>query len=144
MRKVKSIRILIAHSQPLLRDGFRYRVDQQPDMKVVAEAGTQCQAVSEFLLQRPDVALTELGLRMNGRNAVEAIRERAPLASVIIMMSRDSNVEIERLLKAGAKAILLNDSPWWDVVKCSRAVHEGQLILPAEVEHMPRPQRFNS
>lgn len=130
MSKTKAIRILVAHNQPLLRDGLRYRIEQQPDMKVVAEAGTLCQAVKEFLLQRPDVSVLDLEAPV-GRS--RCWREKEPLASVILMMDRDSHTEIYRLLRAGTKAVLLNDSPWWDVMKCIRAVSEGQLILPSEV-----------
>lgn len=42
-----TIRVLIADDQPLVRAGLRTLLSAQPDLKVVGEASTGAQAVSE-------------------------------------------------------------------------------------------------
>jgi len=63
---------------------------------------------------------------------VRQIRERDPRARVIILTTYDTDDEIERALKAGAKAYVLKDISADDLVGCIRTVLAGKTyIAPA-------------
>ena len=56
------IRILVADDHPLFRDGIAAVLASQPDMMVVAEASNGREAVEQFRVHQPDLALMDLSL----------------------------------------------------------------------------------
>ena len=64
-----------------------------------------------------------------GGEAVRRIRERDPRARVIVLTTYDTDDEISRALKAGAKAYVLKDIPADRLVGCIRAVLAGKTYL---------------
>ena len=66
------IRILLADDQTLIRAGFRALLDAEPDMEVVAEAGTGRDAVRLAARDRPDVILMDI--RMPDGDGLTATR----------------------------------------------------------------------
>ncbi|MHB8995517.1 MAG: response regulator [Armatimonadota bacterium] len=133
MEKTHPIRILIADDHPVVREGLAALIDRRPDMTVVAEASNGEQALAEFLEHRPDVALVDLRMPdMDGADAIAAIREKAPGARVIVLTTYDDDEDIQRSLRAGAKAYMLKDAPRDELIDCIKAVHAGRtLISPA-------------
>ena len=61
--------------------------------------------------------------------AVRLIRERDPSARVIVLTTYDTDEEISRALKAGAKAYALKDISAEDLVSCIRDVLAGKTYL---------------
>jgi DNA-binding NarL/FixJ family response regulator len=134
MPKTNRVRILIADDHPVVREGLAALINRRTDMVVVAEVSNGREAVAQFLRHLPDVAL--LDLRMPGMDGVEAsaaIRQKVPTARLIILTTFDEDEDIYRGLRAGAKAYLLKDAPRDDLLKCIRAVHEGQTIIPPPI-----------
>jgi len=70
---------------------------------------------------------------MDGVEAIAAIRQKIPSARLIVLTTFDEDEDIYRGLRAGAKAYLLKDAPRDDLLKCIRAVHEGQTVIPAPI-----------
>ena len=64
-----------------------------------------------------------------GVEAVRRIRERDPQARVIILTTYDTDEEISRALKAGAKAYVLKDISADDLISCIRDVLSGKTYL---------------
>ena len=66
---------------------------------------------------RPDVTLLDLRMPvMEGVEVVRRLRERDPRARVIVLTTYDTDEEISRALKAGAKAYVLKDISADDLV----------------------------
>ena len=64
--------------------------------------------------------------KLEGVQVVEQIRERFPDAAIVILTTYDTDNDIERALRAGAKAFLVKDVSPQDLVACVRAVHAGR------------------
>jgi two-component system NarL family response regulator len=128
------MRVLIADDHPVVREGLVALINRRPDMVVVAEVSNGREAVEQFLRHRPDVALLDLRMpEMDGVDAIAAIRQKIPTARLIVLTTFDEDEDIYRGLRAGAKAYLLKDAPRDDLLKCIRAVHEGQTIIPPSI-----------
>ncbi|GAA2633872.1 hypothetical protein GCM10010307_28670 [Streptomyces vastus] len=56
----RPIRVLIADDQDMVRTGFRFFLDAQPDITVVAAAADGEQAVALAREARPDVCLLDI------------------------------------------------------------------------------------
>ena len=134
METTSPIRILVADDHPVVREGLVALVTRQPDMVVVAEAVDGRELVEKFLQHRPDVALVDLRMpEMDGADALAAIRERLPAARVIVLTTYDDDEDIQRSLRAGAKAYLLKDAPREELLACIKAVHGGLTLIPPAI-----------
>jgi two-component system NarL family response regulator len=79
------------------------------------------------------VALIDVKMpALDGPAVVAAIRARHPDALLVVLSSFDADDDIERALRAGAKAYLLKDVQPSELVACVRAVHQGRVwVSPA-------------
>ena len=64
--------VLCVDDHPLVRKGIASILANEPDIRLVAEAGSGHEAVEQFRLHRPDVTLMDL--RMPGMDGIEATR----------------------------------------------------------------------
>lgn len=129
------IRVLCVDDHRLMREGIVHIVGLQPDIKVVAEASNGEEAVEQFLRHRPDVTLMDLQLpRMNGLQAIRAIRHGEPNARVVVLTMYHGDEDIYRALQAGAAGYLLKDTVPEDLVRVIREVHGGKRAIPPDVE----------
>jgi DNA-binding NarL/FixJ family response regulator len=125
--------VLLVDDHALLRTGVANIINQEPDLEVIAEAGDGIEAIDAYERHHPDVILLDLRMpRMEGVEVVRRVRERDPRARVIVLTTYDTDDEIERALKAGAKAYVLKDISADDLVGCIRTVLAGRTyIAPA-------------
>jgi two-component system, NarL family, response regulator len=126
-----SYTILIADDHPIVREGLSALLNQQPDMRVVAEARNGQEAMSKFFSERPDVALLDLRMPvMDGVEVVSAILAKVPDARVIILTTYPSEEDIYRSVQAGALGYVLKEAATSELVECIRAVGNGRTWLP--------------
>jgi len=129
-----SIRILLADDHAIVRNGVAQILNEERGMSVVAQAADGAEAVELFALHRPDVALIDLRMpKLEGVQVVEQMRARFPDAAIVILTTYDTDNDIERALRAGAKAFLVKDVSPQDLVACVRAVHAGRTWVSPRV-----------
>jgi DNA-binding NarL/FixJ family response regulator len=130
----KKIRILTVDDHPILRQGIAGLIADESDMAVVAEAANGREAIQQFRTHRPDVTLMDLQMpEMNGLDAMIAIRGEFPDARIIVLTTYTGDVQALRALKAGARAFLLKNSLYKELLDTIRAVHAGRKTLSPEV-----------
>jgi len=125
--------VLLVDDHALLRTGVANIINQEPDLVVVAQAGDGVEGIAAYERHRPDVTLLDLRMpMMEGVEVVRRIREQDPAARVIVLTTYDTDDEIQRALKAGAKAYVLKDISADDLIACIHAVLAGRTyIAPA-------------
>ena len=127
---LSEIRILIADDHLVVREGLVAILNRQSDMTVVGEAGNGHEALEQWRNHRPDVTLMDLRMpEMSGVEAIIAIREEDDKASVIILTTYDSDEDVYRGMRAGAKAYLLKDAHREELLNCIRAVYAGKTVV---------------
>jgi len=140
------IRVLVADDHPVVRQGVIANVKPQRDMLVVAEAGDGVEALALIKEHSPDVVM--LDLRMPGMDGLDVIAEvnNAKLGSkVIIMTTFESEEDVHRAMKAGARGYLLKESSQEEILDAIRRVSLGETYLPARIvqkvaEGMRKPE----
>jgi DNA-binding NarL/FixJ family response regulator len=131
---MKPIRILIADDHAVVLEGLVALIGRQSDMEIVAQASNGKEAVEEWNNHRPDVSL--LDLRMPALDAVGVItriRETDPAARVLVLTTFDTDEDIYRAVKSGAKGYLLKDAPRDILLESIRKVHAGETCLAPEL-----------
>ncbi len=127
---VVAARVLLVDDHALLRTGVANIINQEPDLRVVAEAANGVEAIEAYERHRPDVALLDLRMPvMEGVEAVRRIRERDPDARIIVLTTYDSDEDIARAIRVGAKAYVLKDISAEALVTCIRDVLDGKTYL---------------
>ena len=121
---------MLVDDHALFRTGVANIINQEPDLQVVAEAGNGAEALDAYDRHRPDVTLLDLRMPvMEGVEVVRRITEQDPGARVIVLTTYDTDDEISRALKAGAKAYVLKDISAEHLVGCIRQVLAGKTYL---------------
>lgn len=129
------LKVLIADDHPAMRMGLAMVVNNQADMRVVAEAASGPEAVALCAAQPIDVVLMDLRMPGgNGLEAIAAITAAHPHLRVIVLTTYDLDEDIYRAMRAGAKAFLLKDSPMTEIADAIRQVHRGGQILPPRIQ----------
>src|SRR6195256_6855122 len=124
------VNVLVVDDHALLRTGVATIINQESDLHVIAEASNGLEAVEAFVRHRPDVTLLDLRMPvMEGVEAVRQIRERDPLAKVIVLTTYDTDDDNSRALKAGAKAYVLKDISADALIECIHDVLAGKTYL---------------
>jgi DNA-binding NarL/FixJ family response regulator len=122
--------VLVVDDHALMRTGVANIINQERDLEVIAEAGNGAEAVAAFERYHPDVTLLDLRMPvMEGVEAVRQIRAREPRARVIVLTTYDTDDEISRALKAGAKAYVLKDISADLLISCIRDVLAGKTYI---------------
>ena len=138
--------VLIADDHPVVREGLAAIFKTQKDIKVVAEATNGEEALELCDRHSPDVLL--LDLRMPKKDGLQVITEPAARPSkprTIVMTTYESEEDIRRALKAGAKGYLVKGAPPQQIRESVRRVAAGESLLPAAIasrlaESMARPE----
>jgi DNA-binding NarL/FixJ family response regulator len=129
-----SISIMIADDHPVVREGIRSMIADEPGMELVAEAHDGAQAVSLYEEHRPDVVLIDLRMpRMDGITAIREIVKAHPAARLLALTSYDGDADIFRALHAGACGYLVKDMLGAQLVRAIRAAAAGERVIPPEV-----------
>jgi DNA-binding NarL/FixJ family response regulator len=134
MSEYARIRVLCVDDHPLLRKGIGTIIGSEPDMLLIAEASDGPEAIELFRRHQPDVTLMDLRLPgMSGVDATIAIRAEFPEARIIMLTTFEGDVEIQRALKAGARAYMLKTMPPEYMVQTIRQVRAGKKCVHPEI-----------
>jgi DNA-binding NarL/FixJ family response regulator len=130
------IRILAVDDHPVFRGGIVALVAHQSDMSLVGEASNGSEAIQQFRTLRPDVTLMDVRMpEMNGVDATIAILGEFSDARIIVLTTYTGDIQVLRALKAGARAYLLKNLLYKELVETIRAVHAGKKTLSPEISY---------
>ncbi len=128
------IRVLVADDHPMVRDGIKANLKPQRDMTVIAEAKDGVEALALIKEHLPDVVLLDLRMpRMDGLDVIGEVNVSKLPSKVIIMTTFESEEDVHRALKAGARGYLLKDSSQEEILDAIRRVNLGETYLPARI-----------
>ena len=143
----KVIRVLIADDHPVVREGLVAIFKSQTDIKVVAEATNGQEALELCSHHLPDVLL--LDLRMPEKDGLQVITElsarRLSRPRVIVMTTYESEEDIRRAMKTGAKGYLVKGTAPQQIRESVRRVAAGEALVPPNIasklaQSMTRPE----
>lgn len=127
------IRLVIADDHPIVRAGLTALFSLEPDLEVVAEAGTPDEAVACAERENPDVVLMDLQFgshaETTGVDATRRIRALEAPPYVLVLTNYDTDADILGAVEAGASGYLLKDAPPHELTAAVRAAAAGESAL---------------
>lgn len=133
----KVIKVAIIEDFKLTRVGLRCALNENDDLKVVAEAEDAVEGLKLVEKEKPDVILMDLGLPgMNGIEATVKVKEMMPQVKVIALTSHDREEEVIAALSSGASAYCLKDIDPTKLADVVRDVATGVCWIDPMVSQM--------
>jgi two-component system response regulator DesR len=122
--------VLLADDQAMVRGALATVLGLEPDIEVVAQAGTGDEALEAAARTAPDVAL--LDVQMPGKDGLQTAAElhRArPGCRIIICTTFGRPGYLARAMTAGAVGFVVKDAPPEQLVEAVRRVHSGLRVV---------------
>jgi DNA-binding NarL/FixJ family response regulator len=129
-------RILVADDHALVRQGVKRVIDDEPDLRVVAEAADGAEAVEQALNDAVDLAILDISMpRKTGLQAAHELSRRRPELRTLILSMYENEQFLFEALKAGASGYVLKSGADDDIVDACRAAMRGQSFLYPSAMH---------
>lgn len=135
---MKTLRIVLADDQLLIRVGIRALVETLPGYRIEAECADGHEAILAIQQYQPDIVL--LDIAMPGPSGIEVartIRRTDPDTRILVLSSIDRPEIIEQAMDAGVNGYLLKDFVLGELQKALEMVLAGQCFLSPKIQKMP-------
>ena len=128
------IRVLIVDDHQMFREGVRNRLEQEPDMEVVGEAGSAEEVLSLMREVAPTVAIVDIRMpNTNGIELARTMRERWPDLKIMALTGYDFEQYVRALARVGVEGYILKDAPQDELVQALREVAAGGAVLSPKI-----------
>jgi two-component system response regulator NreC len=128
------IRILLVEDHAVVREGLRLVLGRQPDLAVIAEAGSPAEAIQMAEREQPDIVLMDIALGPeDGVAAIEVVLTRLPHARVLVLTMFHDPETIRQCLLAGATGFIVKGANSSDLIDAIRAVSRGEHYIHSSV-----------
>lgn len=129
------ITILIVDDHPVVREGLRMLLGEEPDIEIVGEAADGEHAVTLAIRHQPDVVLMDLVMpEMDGVAATQALQQAQVRSRVVVLTSFADDTRVRDVIQAGAVGYVLKDVRRPELLHAIRTAAAGQPALHAAVQ----------
>jgi|FaiFalFF_MnMetaG_3_1042247.scaffolds.fasta_scaffold02005_5 DNA-binding NarL/FixJ family response regulator len=125
------IRIMLADDHPLVLQGLRSFLENEPDIEVVATATDGQQLLDALHRYRPDVVVLDLQMAgMDGWACLKQIRSEGWPVRVLILSAFGDSESIRAAIEHQADGFVLKTDSPQQTVAAIRQVYHGHLVFP--------------
>lgn len=129
-KEIKKLRVLVVDDHPVLRQGLKLLINQEPDLMVCGEAENLQQAFTAIREKRPDIVIIDLSLAQgSGIDLIKNIKPRYPDLPILVLSMHEESLYAERALRAGARGYIMKKEAPEKVISAIRKVLEGSLYV---------------
>lgn len=126
----KPIRVLIVDDHPIVRDGLRRTIDDDPGFNVVAEAGDGQTALTRIAELQPDITILDIEMPLlSGLDVARQVAARNLSTKLIFLTLHKDEDFFREAIELGGKGYLLKESAMEEILAGLRAVSAGELYL---------------
>jgi len=127
-------RVLIVDDHPIVRQGLKRLIEQEPDLVVCGEAETVRDARQLIRDTEPDVVIVDLLLRQgDGIELVRDVRAHHPSLPLLVLSMHDEAIYAERMLAAGANGYIMKQAAGDQFLTALRRVLDGGIYVSEAV-----------
>ncbi len=126
----KTIKVMIADDHPVVREGLRQSITDQPDMTLAGEARDGLEAEDTALKVQPDVLVMDVSMpRRNGLETILSIKQKLPDIKILILTVSEQDEDLFQAMRLGANGYLSKKLNVEEVINAIRRVTAGETIL---------------
>jgi DNA-binding NarL/FixJ family response regulator len=128
------INVVIVDDHPMIREGLRKLLGDEPDIVILAEAGTGQQALDIAREMQPDVVLLDINLPdLNGIQVTSKLKGERTHMAVVLLTAYDDEEQILHAMRAGASAYCPKDIEPDRLMNVIRQVAKGNFVIAGKV-----------
>ncbi|MGV9325333.1 BTAD domain-containing putative transcriptional regulator [Streptosporangium sandarakinum] len=130
----RTLRVVVADDQALVRTGLRVVLDSEPGFQLVAEAEDGERAIAAVRETSPDVVLMDIQMpRLDGLTAARRILADDAPPKVIMMTTFGTDDNLYAALRAGVSGFVLKTSAPEQLISAMRAAQAGDALIDPAV-----------
>lgn len=127
-------RIMMVDDHRILREALRGPLAAEPDLQVVAEAGSGKEALDRLETDCPDMLLLDIALPdMTGMDVARLALARFPDLRIVALSGYAERAFVDEMFKAGARAYVVKSAGTHELIMAIRAVQAGHVFLSPEI-----------
>ena len=124
------ITVLLADDHGIVRDGLRRVLEDNSEIKVIAEASDGETAFDMAMEKQPDVAVIDISMPgMDGLEVVARMNSYCPKIPVLILTMHEEEQYVIRAMEAGAMGYVTKQSAPEQLVAAVKKIHSGGRYL---------------
>lgn len=121
---------IIADDHKVFRQGLRYTLNTDPQLKCIGEAENGKQLLQLLASIQPDVILMDLKMpEMDGMEATKAIRQLYPDVKILVLTMYDDEQFVLHMLDMGVNGYLVKNADPEEIIKALYTVHENDYYF---------------
>jgi DNA-binding NarL/FixJ family response regulator len=131
----RKLRIFLVEDHHIMRRGLASLLKTEIGAEIVGEASDGIAALELLADCHPDVLFMDIAMpRMNGIEATRRIKQKYPLARILILSMYNSPALVSQALQAGASGYLLKDSMVEELTSALETVMMGRMYISPLIE----------
>jgi len=124
------VRVLIADDHDVVRKGLRYSIEEDPQMKVVGEAGNGETALAMIRQLQPDIAVLDIDMpKLDGLAVGRELRKFGIETNIVFLTLHADEDLFRAAIELGCRGYLLKDSATQEIVASLRSAIGGQMFI---------------
>jgi DNA-binding NarL/FixJ family response regulator len=129
-----TVTILLADDHPIVRQGLRHLLQDEPGVMIVGEASDGLQAVQLTEKFKPNILILDMMMPdLNGLEVLRQVKERSPGTSSIVLSMQSADVYVVEALRAGALGYVLKETGPSELLGAVQQVVRGQRYLSPRI-----------
>jgi DNA-binding NarL/FixJ family response regulator len=129
-----TVTVLLADDHPIVRQGLRHLLEEEPGVVIVGEASNGLQAIQLTEKFKPNVLILDLMMPdLNGLEVLRQIKERSSGTSSIVLSMQSADAYVVEALKAGALGYVLKETGPSELLSAIQQVVGGHRYLSPRI-----------
>jgi len=129
-----TVTILLADDHPIVRQGLRHLLEDEPGVMIVGEASDGLQTIQLAEKFKPNVLILDMMMPdLNGLEVLKQVKERSPGTSSIVLSMQSADIYVVEALKAGALGYVLKETGPSELLGAIQQVFRGQRYLSPRI-----------
>jgi DNA-binding NarL/FixJ family response regulator len=117
----ETLRVLVSGDHSCLRASLKTMLELDPRIRVVGEAGDECETIKMARKLRPDVLLIDLDMPCgDGLEAISEIANKKLASSIVALTIHCGEQECKAAIAAGTDVLLEKGVPYRQLIKAVR------------------------
>ncbi|GHP00462.1 DNA-binding response regulator [Reticulibacter mediterranei] len=139
----ENITLVLIEDHPIMREGTRRLLLEDPHLKVIGEAENGLEAVALCLERRPQIVVLDINMKgMNGFSVAQALlshREWKP--EILVLTAYDQVAYVRAMLALGVKGYWLKSARGSDIRAAIHDLTAGKSSIAPEVKHLLQEEK---
>jgi len=129
-----SVTIILVDDHPIVRQGLRHLLEDEPEFEVLGEAGDGVEALLLAGRLKPNILVVDMMMPgLNGLEVLRQVKHISPGTRTIVLSMQSADAYVIEALRHGAAGYVLKETGPSELVNAVREVIQGNQYLSAKL-----------